>query len=251
MPLSATGNSKELSESLTRMAGLRLSEETLDAILDMIASLARSAIEPADHVSVTLVRDGNVITAARSDELVTEIDQGQYDSKEGPCISAMQDRLLVDSPSLKEESRWPAFTTVAIDKGVGSVRSVPLSIDDHSLGALNLYSNSPHSFTETAQVVDVFARHASVVLANAEAYASAEQLNEQLTEALRSREIIGQAKGILMEREGCDGDDAFDMLRRISQNSNTKLRDIAQGIVNSVDTKDQREGSRVPSGSDG
>ena len=229
-----TDNPEEISASLTRMAGVLLTEETLDAILDLISSLARSTIGGADAVSVTLARDAEIITAAYSDDAVIELDQVQYQTHSGPCVAAMDEGVVIESRKLAEETRWPEFRVVAARNKMAAVRSVPLVVQDRPIGALNLYSQQQRGFDESHDVAALFARQASIILANAEAYTSAERLNEQLREALQSREMIGQAKGILMEREGCSPDEAFDILRRASQNSNKKLRDIATEVVESA-----------------
>jgi GAF domain-containing protein len=229
-----TDNPEEISTILARMGGVLLTEDTLDAVLDLISSLARSTIQGADAVSVTLVRDGKIITAAYTDDSVMQLDSVQYENHSGPCVSALDEGVVIDSKKLAEETRWPEFRVVARDNGIAAVRSSPLKVHDRAIGALNLYSRSSRGFDESHEIVELFGNQASIILANAEAYTSSELLNEQLREALRSREMIGQAKGILMEREGCSADEAFDVLRRASQNSNKKLRDIAKEVVSSA-----------------
>jgi GAF domain-containing protein len=229
-----TANTEDFSASLTRMSGVLLTEATLDAILDLISSLAHSAIPGADGVSVTLSRDAKAVTAAYSDDAVVQLDQVQYDTDSGPCVSAMSEGVVVDSGNLSEETRWSQFRVVAEAYEMMAVRSLPLRVQDDPIGALNLYSRSAGGFDQSRETAEMFAGQASVILANADAYTSAEQLNEQLKEALKSREMIGQAKGILMEREGCSADEAFDILRRASQNSNKKLRAIAREVVESA-----------------
>ncbi|HEY7874874.1 MAG TPA: GAF and ANTAR domain-containing protein [Actinomycetota bacterium] len=113
--------------------------------------------------------------------------------------------------------------------------SHPLHING-SVGALNLYSTEEHGFDEASRAIgEIFARQATIALRNASTYLAARMLAEQLNEALESRDLIGRAKGILMEREGVTDDEAFHMLRVISQNTNVKLRDIAQRVVEEKD----------------
>lgn len=106
------------------------------------------------------------------------------------------------------------------------------SRENGSIGALNLYSKTERAFDERATAVgEIFARQASIALHNAHTYAAAREPSEQLNDALQSRDVIGQAKGILMEREGVTDQAALDMLKSASQNANVKLREIAERVV--------------------
>lgn len=222
-----------MSASLTRMAGLLFTEETLDSILELVVVLARDTIKGSDGVSATIVRDGKLITAAYSDALMDRLDQLQYELGEGPCVWATRKGQEMHSPKLADDERWPAFATKAAAEGVTSMLSMPLVVGSEPIGALNFYSTSKAPLDDSREIAELFAKQASVVLANAQAYASSAELNDQLREALKSREIIGEAKGILMERKGCTPDEAFAMLRRLSQHSNRKLREVAQEVVDS------------------
>jgi GAF domain-containing protein len=116
--------------------------------------------------------------------------------------------------------------------------SIPLQVRGETLGALNLYSKTLSAFEGTgAANADLFGEHAAVAVANAYTFANALRLSENLKEALKSRELIGEAKGILMAREGVTEDEAFEMLRRASQRANLKLRDIAQELVNKIEAR--------------
>lgn len=234
MPDSPVQSSTPLSASLARMAGVLFTEETLDSILDLICALARDTITGSDGVSTSLVRDGKLITAAYSNELMDRLDRLQYELGEGPCVWAVKKGTEMHAPALADDDRWPAFASRAAAEGVTSMLSLPLMVDDESVGALNIYSTSEKSLEGSQDIGRMFAKQAAVVLANAHAYSNAEKLNDQLQEALKSREIIGEAKGILMEREGCSSEESFAMLRRLSQHSNRKLRDVAQDVIDSI-----------------
>ena len=109
--------------------------------------------------------------------------------------------------------------------------SLPLRADQGVIGALNLYSRTPHAFADNEQMATVFVAHAAAALANAQAYTAARTLSEQLRTALESRAVIEQAKGVLMRDNRCDAEAAFDMLKHASQHTNRKLRDVAATIV--------------------
>jgi GAF domain-containing protein len=133
------------------------------------------------------------------------------------------------------DDHWPAFTERAIRAGVRSVWSLPLTVRDRTTGALNLYAMGGDAWAGTSRrLARDLASHAAVVLANAAALMSAELTNEHLRVALETRDMIGQAKGILMARQGVSSDEAFDVLRRASQRQNRKLRDVATDVVNQV-----------------
>ena len=140
-----------------------------------------------------------------------------------------------------EDDHWPAFTERAILAGVRSVWSLPLKVRDRTTGALNLYAMGGEAWPATSQrLAHDLASQAAVVLANAAALMGAELTNEHLRVALETRDMIGQAKGILMARQGVSGDQAFDVLRRASQRTNRKLRDVATDVINQVTHPEQQ-----------
>ena len=221
----------DLSQSLDRMSSFLLSEETLDQVLGLVAALARSSIPGADGVGITLKRNGAAITAAHSDEFVVHVDQEQFASGQGPCLSAIEEERTFVVHATPDE-RWPVFTTRASAANVSSVLSIPLSAADGTIGALNIYGRAPHAFDDySTESAARFARHAAVLLSNAQAFASTQQLADNLEIALKTRETIGIAKGILMERDGLTREEAFEVMRVASQDTNTKVNEIARRIV--------------------
>jgi GAF domain-containing protein len=228
-------NVEEFAESMNRFATVLLSKETVTSVLDLVVNLTEKTIAGADGVSVTMIRDGDYTTAAHSHEWVEAIDQLQYKNGDGPCISAAQERKLHRVDDLSLEDRWEAFCKEACVQGVRSVLSIPFIPLEEPIGALNIYSFTREAFDDVReQVASLLAQQAAIVLANSQAFAGASELNEQLRTALGSRDVIGQAKGIIMEREGVDADAAFNILKAMSQRSNRKLRDIAQDVANSA-----------------
>jgi GAF domain-containing protein len=229
-------NLAELSGTLSALAGVVLGEETLDAVLEMVVSLAVSAIPDVYGASVSLARDGQLVTANATSELVRELDALQYAEDHGPCVDATRtgDRQHAVGDALEE--RWPVFGAAAISAGIATILSTPLEIPGRSIGALNLYARTQDAFSgDSAALAAVFAHHAGAVLANAAAFADSESTNRNLLDALATRQLIGQAMGIIMARERCTSDEAFDILRRASQQSNLKLRDIADQFVRSTE----------------
>lgn len=224
---------------LIELQSLLLSEETLESTLARVVRLACAGVQGCDAVGVTLVEDSKPTTAAATDDFALEIDQHQYDSGEGPCLDAYRTGEMHEIEDASQEKRWPGYVSRALEEGLGSSLSYPLSVRNQTLGALNIYSKKPNAFDDESRVVaSQFAAQAAVTLANAQLYASTQRLVNNLTEALKSRERIGQAKGILMAQQNLSDEEAFEMLVKLSQTSNVKLREIAQKIVDRANQRD-------------
>jgi GAF domain-containing protein len=227
-----TGKSASAVPELT---GLLLADETVAGLLDVIVNVAASAVDGVDGASVSLlISDGAQFeTSNASSELIREIDEAQYEEREGPCVEAI--RTGHETTFSAGEDHWPVFAERATQAGVRSVWSLPLTVRERTTGALNLYTMSADTWSEPSQqLARDLASQAAVVLANATALMSAELASEHLRVAMETRDIIGQAKGILMGRQGISADEAFDVLRRASQRTNRKLRDVAIEVVNLV-----------------
>jgi GAF domain-containing protein len=215
------------------MAGVLLGEQSVEAILAMLVSMALGAIVGVHGASVSLIRSRHFETTTATSDAVRLADGAQYRSGRGPCVEAARSGEKVNIGLVQSRARWPEFADAAILAGFRGVLSTPLAVRSVSLGSLNLYSRGQDSFTVAEErAAQRFADQASVVLSNAAVYATAELVNEQLRDALDSRDEIGQAKGILMERDNCGPEEAFEQLRRASQDANRKLRDVAADVIN-------------------
>jgi GAF domain-containing protein len=221
-----------LTEGIAELSRVLVNEEALDDTLHRVADLACRNIGGADLAGVTLLRDGKPTTAVFTDPASPEMDSAQYDTGVGPCLDAWRHQQVFRIDSTADDGQWPAFSQAAADHGIQSTISLPLAVRGNGIGALNLYSKQPAAFSdEDEQVGSLFADQASVALTNAQLYDSAYRLTQQLQEALTSRAVIDQAKGILMGQRGVGVDEAFTILRTTSQRENRKLRDIAQELV--------------------
>ena len=225
---------RELSETFADIARSLLCEDTVEATLQRIAELAVDTIEHCDYAGMTLVRGRHMTTPASSADVPRRVDAIQLDTGEGPCLDAIREHEVFQTDDLLLEDRWPHFSQRAVEAtGVRSMLSFRLFVDEDTLGALNLYSKQPAAFEEEDRVVgSVFAAHAAVALSSA-------QRDQQMQDALRSRDTIGQAKGILMARQGVTADEAFDMLRRGSQRLNIKLAELAKRVAEGSAGDDQ------------
>jgi GAF domain-containing protein len=221
---------------ISELAGILLTNETLETALGHVAAISVRAIPACDAAGVTLVEHDQLTTAAASRPLVRRVDDHQYTTNEGPCLESLRTGELRWSRSLEADTRWPKFRGPALAEGVVSCMSLPLVVGDHgTAGTLNLYSQT-RPFEETDEEIGRrFAAPASAAVANACTYAKAHALIEQLHEAIRSRDVIGQAKGVIQAREHCGPDEAFERLRSMSQRRNIKLRDLARSVVETPD----------------
>lgn len=231
--LSARGAtaSSELMDTFVSTARALFATGRVEATLQAVVDLAVATIDGCDFASVFVVESGRVITPVRTDELVTEIDALQLSAGGGPCLDAMAEGLPVYAEDLAVDPRWPAFGPGAAAAGVRSLLALSLTAGG-ARGALNLYSSYPSAFglVDRAKGL-VLAGLAGVALSWAHAREEDLRQAENLRQALATRELIGQAQGILMERERVTAEQAFDILRRASQHLNVKLREVAQGLI--------------------
>ncbi|MDP9226728.1 MAG: GAF and ANTAR domain-containing protein [Actinomycetota bacterium] len=222
---------RDIGEHLAALHGA-LSEETLEAALDRVAAISLRTLPGCDGAGVSLVEREKVTTASATDSNVEAVDSDQYSTGEGPCLEAIRRGIPFIVESMADDRRWPRFGPRAAEKGILSSLSLPLRVHDRTLGALNLYSRSRRRFTaEDERTATLFAAQAAVALANAHAFDRVRAVASQLEEGLKSSRVIGLAMGILVEREHCTENEAFDMLRAISQNTNIKLRDVAEQLL--------------------
>jgi transcriptional regulator with GAF, ATPase, and Fis domain len=220
------GHGRPTNETFAEVARALLAEKDVQHTLQRIVDLAVETIDGCDHAGITFRRDSKMSTPAASNDVPGQVDAIQYETGEGPCLDAIREHEVFATGDLGAETRWPKFSRRAHEEtGVTSMLCFRLFVDGDTLGALNLYSKAVDAFDDEARAVGlVFAAHAAVALSSA-------LHDEQMHEALRSRDVIGQAKGILMAREGLTADQAFDMLRRASQRLNVKLRELAEEIA--------------------
>ena len=214
------------------------SSPTVGGVLRLVVGAASAIVPDADLVSVTLRGPGGTFhTPVETDPVAVRLDRLQYDHDEGPCVeSARPDGPAIGwSQDLARDARWPSFGPAAARSGYHSVLATALLPDarpPRNPGALNIYSSRPGAFD--ARAIDLallLATHASLALAHTQAVTTAELETAHLRRALDSRDVIGQAKGILMQRRGITADEAFEVLRRTSQDLNVKLADLARALA--------------------
>jgi GAF domain-containing protein len=211
-----------LSEVARELQEKRSPEQTLAAVVRASVDLIPGVDEAS--ISVVIGRE-RVSSEAASSELPERVDALQAETGEGPCLDAVYEQQTVRVPDMRAETRWPQFARRAYEAGALGMLSFQLYVEGDNLGALNLYSRRAGAFTDESEHVGLLlAAHAAV------AYAGA-RTEEQLGHAIDHRDLIGQAKGILMERFNVDANAAFGILVKFSQQSDMKLFEIANRLV--------------------
>ncbi len=221
------GASRRLGDVMSRIAReLQGEHGDVDATLHAITAAAVTTVPGADECGVSYVTARRrVDPRAATSELPRRLDALQQELGQGPCLDAIWENLLVDVGDIASDQRWPVFARQAAERGIRSMLSFQLFVVGDHLGAMNLYSRRPHAFDgESREIGQIFAAHAAVALAGAEH-------EEHLRAGMVNRDLIGQAKGILMERFRLTALQAFDVLSRVSQETNRKLVDIAAELT--------------------
>jgi GAF domain-containing protein len=199
-------------------------EARLQPTLDAIVATARALSPGQDAGLIVLVR-GELVPQSATGQAPLRLDLLQQRVKSGPCIEAASEQTVIRIDDMQEEGRWPEYLAEAQRYGVRSQLCVPLWVHERCLGTLSLYGKQPSAFTRHDERTTIlFATLAALALAEA-------QRTEQLREALSNRDLIGQAKGILMERGSVNADSAFRRLTQASQDTNTKLITVARHLV--------------------
>jgi GAF domain-containing protein len=211
-----------------RMAELAqvISLRRVDDVLVDVTAAAKELIAGVDIAGVLLVgKGGTHQTLAPTSDVMFKLDELQMTTGEGPCLQAALDEIVIRTDDFRDEPRFPNYAPKVVELGLLSALSLKLYTADRTAGALNLFGYEPRPWNSEAETIGmVLAAHAaSAILASRE--------SEQLQSALSTRDRIGQAKGIIMERFKIDDVRAFEMLRKLSQDTNTKLVDVAHRVI--------------------
>jgi transcriptional regulator with GAF, ATPase, and Fis domain len=221
------GASVDIAALAALVADQQRRESSVETALNELVSSAARQLPGADYAGITLAsaRDGisNVASTGAYPEMLDEIQQRHQD---GPCVAAAWDHHMVYVEDVATEQRWPLYTRdVLANTPILSVLSFEVFVDGEAVGALNFYAERAHAFGADAKELGlIFATHAALAWQTS-------QRSAQFRSALASRDVIGQAKGMLIERFDIDAVAAFDLLARLSQESNVKLVDIAERLI--------------------
>ena len=223
--------SDEALDALAALAGVVLTQSDLEATLVEICRIAARAVPRAQGASITTIQNGRP-SALGDDEWSRSLDELQYVEHEGPCFDALRTGNAFRIRDLAAEPRWPSYVPRAVELGARSMMSMPLAAEGSLIGALNVYSREPDVFdAEAAAIADIVAAHAGLASQVSVAYFGHRELADQMSQALQSRAVIEQAKGVIIATHRCDPDEAFATLVRLSQNTHRKLRTLAEEVV--------------------
>jgi transcriptional regulator with GAF, ATPase, and Fis domain len=200
-------------------------ETDLGDTLAAITGAAVDLIDGVDYADVLMITDGEFRSVKPTTPMVVELDQLQQQVGEGPCLEAAMSDSVVRCRNLAADERWPRFAAGAIAHGVHSMLSFHLYTYNKGAGALNLFSRRPQTLDAESEAIGaMLATQAAIAII-------ASDRHNQYQSAVASRDLIGQAKGIIMERFKIDATSAFEMMRKLSQDGNEKVTQIAQRIV--------------------
>jgi transcriptional regulator with GAF, ATPase, and Fis domain len=236
MPAMLPGRYEELVGSLTGLARALAEDESVQDTVQSILALTLRLIPGCHAASITVLEpDGEPYTVAATDGETEDLDRRQYLLHDGPCLDAARNQQINSWSLIEAEQRWPDFTQLAKELGLRSYLAAGLGLAGERLGALNLSSRGTDGFDRLDEnLVAQFVPSASAAIVSARRHARARDLAAQLNQALLSRALIDHAIGILMAESRCGADQAFEVLKRASNNRRMKLRDLAAEIVTRV-----------------
>jgi GAF domain-containing protein len=231
----------ETTAGLTELAALLLSAENADEALHHLARMAVVVVPDGPSCGITVVEGTYFRTVVYAGSIPASVDEAQYQRRDGPCLEAFRTGapVIVQDLSQEDQRRWGGFPPVAREAGAHGVLAYPLEVDGKVAGVLNLYAHERNLFPEPVQrIAKQFVDPAALILAGVLRRLSQEDLIAQLNAALASRAVIDQAIGIIMARHACSAAEAFVVLRRMSNNRNIKLRDLAKSLTEAAASGD-------------
>ena len=243
--MAASKNALPLADELAALgasaAGLLLTEKTVEETLNLITEAAKLSFPHAMGSGVTLI-DANArkISMAASDPLVEQADELQYQLEQGPCLTAWATGETVVVDHIATDHRWPQWSQAVAPLAVAACLSTPLGTKGESFGAVKVYADSPGAFSEASRrVLELLAAQATVLLEHAQTADSAQRISQDLAQALRSRDLVGMAKGLIMERENVPEVQALQILMKRATTAGTTLRDTAVAMVEAATLPDR------------
>ncbi|WP_210650509.1 GAF and ANTAR domain-containing protein [Nocardioides sp. SYSU D00065] len=220
----------DLAEASRRLRAA-LKPADLDETLAKITAAAVEVLPEVHYASITVKHaDGRLETFAPTDEILWDVDATQYELQEGPCYEAAVEEVHVTAPRLAGDQRWPRYAPKAVAAGIAAQAGIRLFETSKAHGALNLYARVEGSFQDLGALGALFSHQAAMAIDYAHEIT-------QLRQAVQTRQLIGQAVGVLMQQYELDEARAFAFLTRISSTTNTKLRVVAQDVVDDLNRR--------------
>lgn len=227
--MTASHRGELIHEVADLVQALQEHETDVDTVLGELTESAVKSVPRAQHAGITIAsRDGKIRTASATSRYPLLLDEIQQRHDQGPCLSAAWEQHMIRIKDIALETRWPFYCRdAAAETPIRSIMSFQLFSDHQTMGALNFYAEQPNAFDdEAAELGLIVATHTALAW-------NLVRRDEQFRSALASRDIIGQAKGMIMERFKIDAVQAFELLKRLSQSSNTPLVAVARQLVES------------------
>lgn len=222
----------ETVERLSRVTRLLKTQRTLPAQLEAVVGIVMRSVPSCHAAGIVLLVDGEPTSVAVTDRLAIEIDLVQYETGEGPCLSALHHGDVVRIDILEKDVQFTRFAPGAIDRGVRSVLSTPLDAHGHTVGALNMYSMQTNAFDDrTSEAVRPMAEYAGQAIGTSPLYAYSLDMVDGLMEDLESRAIIDRASGVLMATQEATSEDALGHLRNLALRSGESMRRVAEWVI--------------------
>jgi AmiR/NasT family two-component response regulator len=211
--------------AMAELTSGRAQDTALQRSLASVTDAAVALVDGVDFADVMVISEGKAQSISPTVPLLVELDAVQLTLRQGPCLEAAVSGGMIRCTDLRADSRWPNFAAAAVEAGVHSMLSFQLQTAENGVGALNMFGLDPRAVDPAAEAIGaLLATLATVAL-------MVTSTHQQFHTALASRDLIGQAKGMLMNNYKVDADRAFEMLKELSQNSNTPVRTLAQQIV--------------------
>lgn len=223
---------RDLAEQIAEVAKLLEVSELPEESLQRLTELGAGLIPGCAALAATITAGGTALTFAASSVPVDRLHELQFSTGEGPTVETLRHNEPRRVDDIRTEQRWPRFCQAAAEAGFASCLMLPLRTDRHPAGAVALYGREPRLFTGAAHdIAMLFAAQGGTALHNADLYRDCRRMIDNLHAALVSRAIIEQAKGVLHAELGVSPDEAFDLLSRMSQRTNRKVRLVAADLV--------------------
>ena len=227
---------EELSVVVARSTGALLTGGVVEVVLPLLTELVLETVSGADACAVTVLDTaGRASTTAASDEIAARADELQYRDGQGPCFEAVARRHRTVVHDVRTEARWPRWALDLEGLGFLSLLSVPLVAGDDVLGAIKVYGRAPHAFDlRSERVLSLTAAQAAVLLAEARVAERGRHLSADLKRALRQRDVVNTARGIVVQRDRVDEDRATEVLLDLATHEGRPVHVVARALVDAA-----------------
>ena len=232
---------EELTYVFARTTGAMPSTEMIESALHLVTSVAVQTIEGAAGAGISREEPSGLrTTIASSAPLVERAAALQHDLGEGPCVDAWSRRTVVRCDDVESETRWPRWVAAASSLDLRSAMSAPLVAGDEAVGAITVYSSRTRAFTEHDEgTLVLLAAQAAILLDGFRAVDRAGRLSDEVRSALRRRDVVNLAKGVVMGRDGTTEDAAFAYLVSLSNRDHRPVHEVATRVVDTAQRRNR------------